>query len=384
MRKPYLSLYVHFPWCLRKCPYCDFNSYPLTNSLPETTYLDALCFDLEQSLPLITEREINSIFLGGGTPNLFSPATICTLLTKIRTCLSVHSNAEITLEMNPGVGDKPCFQGFYEAGITRLSLGVQSFDDIALQRIGRIHDQKAAIKALEMATAVGFTNFNIDLMFGLPGQTVTSALQDLHTAIAFQPTHLSWYQLTVELDTPFYFHPPALPDDEELWIMFTEGQAHLTSVGYQHYEVSAYAKAGYQCQHNLNYWRFGDYLGIGAGAHTKITHIPQGTITRMSKHKHPTTYLNAITGHDMIEECTLLDEKTICVEFMLNALRLYEGFTLTQFTTCTGLNPTLIAPSLQAGISKGWLIQTGTHIRATERGMRFLNELLLLFVSSDG
>lgn len=376
-----LSLYIHIPWCVCKCPYCDFNSYSTNNdTIPETAYLSALLTDLEHDLPLVTGREIHSIFIGGGTPSLLSPDTIHTLLTEIRVRIPVSATAEITLEANPGTVDKPRLQAFRKAGITRLSLGIQSFNDITLQQIGRIHNRHTAIKAIEMAIAAGFTHFNVDLMFGLPDQTVTSALQDLQTAISFQPTHLSWYQLTLEPGTPFYHHPPILPDDDELWAIFSAGQTYLTENNYQHYEVSAYARTNYQCQHNLNYWQFGDYLGIGAGAHAKITDFTQGTITRFSKHRHPQTYLNAVLTRDMIAESTVLTEKEIFLEFMLNALRLYEGFTLEQFTTRTGLNPALLVTPLETGIKNDWLIQEGTRIRTTDRGMRFLNEVLMLFI----
>ena len=376
-----LSLYIHIPWCVRKCPYCDFNSYPVNDIIPETAYLNALMIDLENDLHLVKGREINSIFIGGGTPSLFSPPIIRTLLTEIRARLPVKSTAEITLEANPGTADKHRFQGFYEAGVNRLSLGIQSFDDATLQQIGRIYDRRAAIEAIESGITAGFTNINLDLMFGLPGQTVTTAVQDLQTAVSFQPPHLSWYQLTIEPETPFYQQPPVLPDDDELWAIFVAGQTFLKE-HYQHYEVSAYARTGYQCQHNLNYWRFGDYLGIGAGAHAKITDFTGGRIERFNKHSHPQTYLNAVSTRAMIAEYTVLNVEDICLEFMLNALRLYEGFTLEQFTTCTGLNPALLATPLKTGIENGWLIQEGTRIRANDTGMRFLNELLMLFISS--
>ncbi|EDN69790.1 oxygen-independent coproporphyrinogen III oxidase [Beggiatoa sp. PS] len=307
---PPLSLYIHIPWCVRKCPYCDFNSHEISEPMPESDYIAALFADLEQDLPRVWGRTVRSIFIGGGTPSVLSPESIDDLLSGVRARIPVIANAEITLEANPGTVDSDRFNGFRKAGINRLSLGIQSFNDNALQSLGRIHGRKEALLAIEAAKQAGFQNINLDLMFGLPGQTLDAALEDLQTAVAFQPFHISWYQLTIEPNTLFYHQPPALSDDDLLWDMQTAGQTYLAAQGYYHYEISAYAKPAQQCQHNLNYWKFGDYLGIGAGAHAKITNTSKINfglqITRFSKQRHPRTYLQSAQTPDVVASHTTL------------------------------------------------------------------------------
>ncbi|MEN8217792.1 MAG: radical SAM family heme chaperone HemW [Pseudomonadota bacterium] len=370
---PPLSLYIHIPWCVRKCPYCDFNSHQIGSELPENDYITALLADLEQDLPRVWGRNVRSIFIGGGTPSILSPEAIYNLLSGVRARIPVVAGAEISLEANPGTVDTTRFQGFREAGINRLSLGIQSFNDTALQNLGRIHGRNEAISAIEAARQAGFNNINLDLMFGLPAQTIEAALEDLHTAITYEPSHLSWYQLTIEPNTWFYHQPPRLPDDDLLWEMQTAGQNYLAEQGYFQYEISAYAKPGQRCQHNLNYWKFGDYLGIGAGAHGKISEI--STISRLSKQRHPHSYLQS--AHSSAVTTLTVDE--VVLEFMMNALRLFEGFTTQEFTENTGLNIACIEKTLQVASARGWL-ERGQRIRATDTGMRFLNDLLGLFV----
>lgn len=341
----------------------------------------ALLADLEQELPQVGGRKIDSIFIGGGTPSLFSPEAISRLLTGVRARLALSTDAEITLEANPGTVDRRRCQGFREAGINRLSLGIQSFDDAALRRLARIHNRQEAIAAIDAAYQAGFDNLNLDLMFGLPAQTIQAATEDLRIAVSFQPAHLSWYQLTIEPHTGFYNNPPlGLPTEDSLWDMQTAGLAYLATQGYQQYEISAYAKVGRRCKHNLNYWQFGDYLGIGAGAHGKISNAAQGTISRWSKQRHPHTYLTMAHTAAVIESCTTLAMAEVELEFMMNALRLVEGFTIPEFIASTGLTIDAVASSLQQGYTQGWLVQEGDNIRATARGTQFLNELLGLFL----
>jgi len=367
---PPLSLYIHIPWCIYKCHYCDFNSHQIKNTLPEKEYITALLADLEQELPKIKGRSINSIFIGGGTPSVLSADMITRLISGVK--LPITSNAEITMEVNPGTVNR--LQGFYAAGINRLSLGIQSFNDSYLKKLGRIHNSFEAKQAIEIAKQVGFNNINLDLMFGLPGQTITDALEDLHTAINYQPSHLSWYQLTIEPNTFFHTKPPKnLPDDSLLWEIQIAGQKYLAAQGYSQYEISAYTKDK-QCKHNLNYWKFGDYLGIGAGAHSKIT--TDNEITRFSKPNHPNAYLKNI---DAIEP-RILTKEDIVLEFMMNALRLLDGFTEAEFTKNTGLDIGYIEQPLQQAYAKGWLKKNHKSISATENGICFLNNVLELFM----
>jgi oxygen-independent coproporphyrinogen-3 oxidase len=371
-----LSLYIHFPWCIRKCPYCDFNSYPVSGSLPQAEYLTALLMDLEQDLPKVVGRTLISIFIGGGTPSLFSPDNVARLLSEIAKRIPVQTGAEITLEANPGTVDSHRLRAFLQAGINRLSLGIQSFNETQLQQIGRIHGRQEAIAAIRHTIAAGFENFNLDLMFGLPEQTVAMALQDLETATSFHPPHLSWYQLTLEPNTPFYQQPPILPEEERLWEIYTVGQSYLKTKGYHPYEISAYTHSGNYCSHNLNYWNFGDYLGIGAGAHGKITRA--GMITRTAKCADPKQYLQLVHGHK-VTEMTILTPTEIRLEFMMNALRLYHGFTLAQFVARTGLNLREIALPIEQAKSNGWLTEKDQRIYPTATGIQFLNDLLELF-----
>jgi oxygen-independent coproporphyrinogen-3 oxidase len=377
-KPPPLSLYIHIPWCIRKCPYCDFNSHQIQGKIPERDYIAALLADLEQDLPRIQGRVIHSIFIGGGTPSVLSPDAIYDLLSGVRARLSIMAGAEITLEANPGTMDNARFLGFREAGINRLSLGIQSFDESALQHLGRIHGRIEAINAIEAALKAGFNQFNLDLMFGLPTQTIEAALKDLQTAAAFEIPHLSWYQLTIEPNTLFFHQPPPeLPNDDLLWEMQIAGQNYLAEQGYLQYEISAYAKSGQQCRHNLNYWKFGDYLGIGAGAHGKISDMARGTITRLSKQQHPQAYLKSAMGNE-----TKLTPTEIGLEFMMNALRLFEGFTNQEFVENTGLNMACIEKPIQDASARGWLSKDKEtqRICCTKTGMRFLNEVLGLFV----
>jgi len=379
-----LSLYIHIPWCIRKCPYCDFNSYQIQGKIPENDYINALLTDLEQDLPKIQERTISSIFIGGGTPSVLSPEAIYQLLAGIQKRLLIRKNTEITLEANPGtIKDNTCFQAFREAGINRLSLGIQSFNETALQRLERIHGHIEAINAIESAMKAGFNQINFDLMFGLAAQTIEAALEDLQIAVSFQPSHLSWYQLTIEPNTPFYHNPPPLPDND-IWEMQKAGQNYLTKQGYFQYEISAYAKSGQQCQHNLNYWKFGDYLGIGAGAHGKISDTHLGTITRLSKQRHPQNYLQLATSPAITANHAKLTPPEVGLEFMMNALRLHEGFTNQTFIENTGLNLAYLEKPIQQAYLQNWLIKSEKngiqHIRTTDTGMRFLNEVLNLFV----
>lgn len=372
-----LSLYVHIPWCVRKCPYCDFNSHPQGDApLPEQAYVRALLADLEKQLPLVWGRRVNTVFIGGGTPSLFSPEAIQTLLTGIRALLPLRPTAEITLEANPGTVDYQRFADFRQAGINRLSIGIQSFTDKALNALGRIHDSQQAKQAIAAAQQAGFDNFNLDLMFGLPQQSLAQALEDLRTAIELRPPHLSWYQLTLEPNTLFYQQPPSLPDDDLLWDMQQRGQDLLAQHGYQQYEISAYAQAGRPCQHNLNYWLFGDYLGIGAGAHGKISHVQQGVVQRYSQLRQPRVYLQA---EDFQQTQRFLKAADLRIEFMLNALRLHDGFAEELFKERTGLELNTVQAALQEAQAKGWLQQSNGLLKPTPSGLQFLNEILMLF-----
>ena len=374
-----LSLYIHTPWCVRKCPYCDFNSHTAPEGLPEDAYLAALLDDLEQDLTMAATRPIASVFIGGGTPSLLSSGFYQKLFRGISERIDIRADAEITLEANPGTAEAGRFEGYRAAGINRLSMGIQSFNPEHLQRLGRIHDCDQALKAIEMATAAGFENFNLDLMHGLPGQTLEQAMFDLNTALSFNPAHLSWYQLTIEPNTEFYKRPPELPQDETLWDIQEAGQALLATNGYRHYEISAFAKAGRESRHNLNYWRFGDYLGIGAGAHGKLTHA-DGVIERRWKTRLPKDYLTAskpyLAGREVIES------DQVGLECLMNALRLHDGISVELFQQRTGLDLQSVQGPLDKAIGMG-LLEQGDQIKATERGRLYLNELLALFLTDD-
>ncbi len=380
---PPLSLYVHVPWCVRKCPYCDFNSHERRGAVPGHEYVAALLRDLDYALPAVTGRSLQSIFIGGGTPSLLSPACIDELLTGIAQRLSLDTSIEITLEANPGTMEAGRFQGFRAAGINRLSLGIQSFNPVRLKALGRIHDGIAARAAIESAQSAGFNAMNLDLMFGLPDQTIAEALLDLETAIGYQPAHLSWYQLTVEPNTVFYKYPPSQPDDDSLWSMQQQGQALLKSHQYSQYEVSAYALAGERCRHNLNYWRFGDYLGIGAGAHTKLTDASRGLIQRQARHRVPDAYMRLAGSEAAVTDTRLPGRADVVFEFMLNALRLSRGVPLSLFERHTGLHPDAVEPGLVRARQLGLLRHDAHRLYPTARGRRFLNDLVALFLCEE-
>jgi putative oxygen-independent coproporphyrinogen III oxidase len=375
---PPLALYIHFPWCVRKCPYCDFNSHAVRGEIPEEQYIDALLTDLEQDLPRVWGRPVRSVFLGGGTPSLFSPEAIERLLAGVRARVVLLPEAEVTLEANPGTVETERFSGYRAAGVNRLSIGIQSFQPEQLKKLGRIHGRDEALAAAQAARTAGFDNFNLDLMFGLPQQTPDEALADLRTALALNPAHLSLYQLTLEPNTLFHAHPPELPDDDVLAAMQDALQMELAGAGFPQYEVSAYARAGRRCRHNLNYWQFGDYLGIGAGAHAKITH-PTG-ITRLWKVKQPREFLATVGTPDVLGGEQSLSTEDVAFEFMLNALRLTEGFPTALFTERTGLPLTTLAPALAQASARGLIEHDDATIRTTPLGRRFLNDLITVFL----
>ena len=370
---PPLSLYVHLPWCVRKCPYCDFNSHEHRGALPEADYLNALFRDLEAALPKVWGRRVGSVFIGGGTPSLFSPDSIDALLSGVRARLALEADAEITLEANPGTVEAARFRGFRGAGVNRISIGVQSFDPRMLAALGRIHSADEARAAID-AAAASFDNVNVDLMYALPGQTASMARADLEEALGFGLAHVSAYQLTIEPNTVFWRKPPSLPDHDAAADMQLAAEALLRGAGYEHYETSAFARPGWRCRHNLNYWRFGDYLGIGAGAHGKLSFPDR--VTRHSRAKQPDEYL---------KESARTEEHTVAAhdlpfEFMLNALRLVEGFDVPLFNERTGLPLSTIQRELETAETKGLLSRDWKRIQPTERGRLFLNELLAVFL----
>ena len=378
---PPLGLYVHLPWCLRKCPYCDFNSHPLRGALPEAAYVDALLQDLETELPLVWGRTVETLFIGGGTPSLLSPEELARLLSGIRARVPCRPGLEITLEANPGTVDQARFEGFRAAGVNRLSLGVQSFDDAALRRLGRIHDATEARGAIAAARRAGFERINIDLMFGLPGQALDQALADLEAAIAQDTGHLSWYQLTIEPNTAFAREPPSLPDADRLADMQEAGAERLAAAGLAAYEVSAWCRPGQACRHNLNYWRFGDYIGIGAGAHGKLTLAGEGRILRRRRRRHPRDYLAAT---DRLAGERSLTPADALFEYMLNALRLRAGFTPAAFEAATGLPWAMAEPRVARLVERGLLEQAGDGpsavVRPSPRGRDLLDDLVASFL----
>lgn len=375
---PPLALYIHLPWCVKKCPYCDFNSHTFDQGLPEEEYLNALIEDLQNQLPSIWGRRIVSVFIGGGTPSLFSGESINKLISTLRSHLNCLPNMEITMEANPGTVEQSKFNEFYLAGINRLSIGVQSFDDIKLKSLGRIHNASEAYKAVEVARNAGFENINLDLMFGLPGQTVDQALDDLQQAIDLEPKHISWYQLTIEPNTVFYSQPPKTPDDDESWEMQKQGQALLSEAGYIQYEISAYAQKNSQCAHNLNYWNFGDYLALGAGAHGKISRSDSGEISRYWQLRQPKAYMQALAA-EKTSDSEVIGTEQIVFEFMLNALRLKQGFELADFELHTGLSADIIHQRCSGAIEDGLLISRQGGYKPTDRGYLFLNDLINRF-----
>lgn len=372
---PPLSLYIHVPWCVRKCPYCDFNSHAIKGEIPETAYLNAILEDLDQDLLYIQGRPIKTVFIGGGTPSLMSGAFYEQLFDGLRQRLAFSTDAEITLEANPGTLEAGRFESFRAAGINRLSIGVQSFHPENLQSLGRIHDQAMAHRAIESARAAGFDNFNIDLMHGLPGQTPEQAVSDLHAALAHRPTHLSWYQLTIEPNTEFFSRPPALPDDDRLWDIYQQGAAHLRSTGFDDYEISAWSLPGRESRHNLNYWSFGDYLALGAGAHGKVS-LADGRILRYWKTRQPDAYLQRIGSRTSGSEGLAPEDRPL--EFMMNALRLKRGSSEQLYLERTGLPLSSVAVQLEQ-LRKQHLL-TPDRLQATEQGQRYLNSLLEHFL----
>ncbi len=377
MRKlPPLSLYLHIPWCVQKCPYCDFNSHALKGEVPHDDYVAHLLADLDADVHLTSGRTIETIFIGGGTPSLLSSEAMQNLLDGVRARLPVAPDAEITMEANPGTVEADRFSGYQRAGVNRISIGVQSFSSEKLERLGRIHGPDEAKRAAHLATALGLRSFNLDLMHGLPDQTLEQALDDLRQAIALNPPHLSWYQLTIEPNTMFAYKTPVLPDDDALWDIFEQGDRLLTAAGYQQYETSAYAKPGYQCQHNLNYWRFGDYLGVGCGAHGKLTQA-DGRILRTVKTKHPRGYMQ---GRYMDKQHEV-ESKELPFEFFMNRFRLLEAAPREEFAIYTGLEEDSIRQQLDQAIDKEYLIETASHWQITEKGKLFLNSLLELFLA---
>lgn len=377
---PPLSLYVHLPWCVEKCPYCDFNSHGLKGGdLPETEYVDALLRDVEPELPLIWGRPIETIFLGGGTPSLFSPEALDRLLSGLRALLDLRFTKEVTLEVNPGTDMAGRLAEYRAIGFNRASIGVQSFDNDALRRLGRIHDNRQAWRTIEAAHDAGFDSFNIDLMHGLPGQSEADGLRDVDTAISLEPPHLSWYQLTIEPNTAFAFSPPALPPEATLDQISDDGRRRLIDAGYEHYETSGFARPGHACQHNLNYWQFGDYLGIGAGAHGKLTLPAENRIERRVRSRHPNRYLQ-LAGQAANVDAHDISRQEVPFEFMLNALRLTDGFPVGLFQERTGMPIAVVSKTLR-GLEEDGLIEWDIHtIRPTERGQRFLNDVLARFL----
>ncbi len=372
---PPLSLYIHIPWCVRKCPYCDFNSHQRDGALPEQEYISALLRDFKQDLPYVQGRQIKSVFFGGGTPSLFSAAAYERLLTELQTMVEFAADIEITLEANPGTAERQKFADYRKLGINRLSIGIQSFNDQQLKNLGRIHVSDDSRKAVEFAHAAGFDNLNLDIMYGLQEQSLASALADLQETIALAPRHISWYQLTIEPNTEFFKRPPSLPVENLLLDIQDQGLERLNASGFQRYEVSALSQPGCQARHNVNYWQFGDYLGIGAGAHGKISMTAQQTIVRTRKKKQPAHYLADCTA-----VTTVVSAQDLPLEFMLNALRLQDGFTIELFEAHTGMAFSTVAKKIESLHAKGLLDVTEDRIKTSAKGMQFLNSVLEEFL----
>ena len=380
---PPLSLYIHLPWCLKKCPYCDFNSHEWSatsapgQALPEQPYLDGLRADLQAALPLIWGRQVHTVFIGGGTPSLFSPEAIDRLLGDVRALVRLDADAEITLEANPGTFEKDRFKAFRQAGVTRLSIGVQSFHDVHLKALGRVHDRAQALAAVEEA-AQAFETFNLDLMYALPGQTLAQCEDDVRTALGFNPPHISIYHLTIEPNTVFAKFPPEVPEDDDAYAMLDRITELTGAAGLERYEVSAYARRGHRSRHNQNYWQFGDYLGIGAGAHSKLSFAHR--VVRQVRAREPRLYMDKAMAGDAVVQVDEVVRRDLPFEYMLNALRLREGFSLTDFGARTGLPLSAIDGALREGLNKGWLSQDGVWVQPTERGFDFLSDLQSLFL----
>ncbi len=377
---PPLSLYIHIPWCVRKCPYCDFNSHEARGALPEQEYVAALVRDLELALPLIWGRKVYTVFFGGGTPSLLSGESVAEILRQVRLLLPLDLDAEITLEANPGTVEAGRFAAYRDAGVNRLSLGIQSFNDVQLQALGRIHTADEAKRAIEIAQR-HFDNINLDLMYALPQQTLEQALQDVQTALQFKPQHLSCYHLTLEPNTLFYRNPPPLPDDDASSEMQQHIEALLAEHGYEHYETSAFAQPKKRARHNLNYWQFGDYLGIGAGAHSKLSFHDK--VLRQMRYKQPQAYLDAVARGESVQEEHEVTHKDIAFEFMMNALRLNGGFDEALFQERTSLPLLVIRHELEEAEKRGLLVREEQRIAPTEMGQRFLNDLLQIFLAAE-
>ncbi|MGI9217326.1 MAG: radical SAM family heme chaperone HemW [Hydrogenophaga sp.] len=381
---PPLSLYIHLPWCLKKCPYCDFNSHEWSATsapgqpLPEQAYLDALRADLQAALPLIWGRQVHTVFIGGGTPSLFSPEAIDRLLGDVRALVKLDADAEITLEANPGTFEKDRFRAFRQAGVTRLSIGVQSFHDAHLKALGRVHDSAQALAAVEEA-AQAFDTFNLDIMYALPGQTLAQCETDIRTALGFNPPHISIYHLTIEPNTVFAKFPPVVPEDDDAYAMLDRITELTGRAGLERYEVSAYARRGHRSRHNQNYWQFGDYLGIGAGAHSKLSFAHR--VVRQVRAREPRLYMDKALAGDAVVNVEEVARRDLPFEYMLNALRLREGFSLTDFSARTGLPLSSIDTALREALQKAWLSQDGAWLRPTERGFDFLSDLQSLFLA---
>jgi len=382
-RFPPLGLYVHLPWCIRKCPYCDFNSHAAAGALPEAAYVDALLADLDCEAPAVNGREIRSVFIGGGTPSLFSAGSVGRLLEAVARRLSLAADCEVSLEANPGASERQRFLGYRSAGVTRLSLGVQSFDDGLLQAIGRVHDGQAAVTAVRAALSAGFAEVNVDLMYALPGQSPAQAEADATTACALGPSHLSHYQLTIEPNTLFAARPPRLPDEDRAAEAEARARERMRAAGYTQYEVSAFAEPGRECRHNLNYWTFGDYLGVGAGAHGKLSDLATGTIARRVKIRDPGRYLQrAGKGAATAAQWSVAADDLV-FEFALNALRLSSGFSFTLYETRTGLPRSTLETGLQRGTARGLLRRKLGGVQLTDLGRRFLDDAVAGFIPDD-
>ncbi|VFP83411.1 radical SAM family heme chaperone HemW [Candidatus Erwinia haradaeae] len=373
---PNLGLYIHIPWCLKKCAYCDFNSYALEMEIPINDYISHLFNDLYFDLPLISGRKIHTIFIGGGTPSLLNSEAVQLLLDGVRTRLELSKQAEITIEVNPGVLETDRLSGYQNAGVNRISIGVQSFQKSSLQNLGRTYTPHEAKRAVQTTASLGLRSFNLDLMYGLPNQLLANALNDLDLAICFNPPHLSWYQLMIEPHTLFFAHPPQLPHEDQLWDIFEQGHKLLGAAGYQRYEVSSYSKPDMYCEHNLNYWRFGDYIGIGCGAHGKLTQL-NGTIIRTSKTRHPRKFMS---GNYRSKICEVSNNAKP-LEFFMNRFRLLEAMPRSEFIRCTGLAEDHIRAPIDRAIQEGYIIETSTFWQITTKGMLFLNSLLELFLT---
>ncbi|MCB5225775.1 radical SAM family heme chaperone HemW [Alishewanella sp. 16-MA] len=378
LQLPPLALYIHIPWCIQKCPYCDFNSHAVKQGIPEQEYIAHLLNDLDEDLHLVRQRPLHSIFIGGGTPSVFSADGIKQILDGVLSRMPAQPELEVTMEANPGTFEAERFAGYVAAGVTRFSIGVQTFQAAQLSALGRIHNADEACRAAKLAATLPLKSYNLDLMHGLPGQTVAAALDDLAQAIALQPPHLSWYQLTIEPNTAFASKPPTLPDDDILWDIQQQGLALLSAAGYQQYETSAYSKTGHQCQHNLNYWRYGDYLGIGCGAHGKITLPSRNSILRTVKVKHPKGYMDLSRSY--LDERQQVEPEDRPFEFFMNRFRLLEPCPMADFTAYTGLPLSYITQPITTAINKGLLREIPGHWQITPLGARYLNDLLTLFI----